>query len=267
MAKGRTQSALALWARLAYTSFFERVRVIAGSSVGSIPYGALTAIQGASAPVSILLPNATTAAIPPGAGLKEAHSVGILDVDGAQVITITAPDGKLINGASSLVLPASAGAFAICFYDVSVGAWFAITAPTAGGIFTPPPTYTAKGTTPQALTGSFVAIAGASVTTAPFTALQKAIISCSLTMSAAAGTQDNVAMQIFDGVATTQIDGFSQTVGNSAVDDLPGLSTVSWTLEAPGNGLARTFGIAAGEVAPGVVTVNVARTVVAIVDG
>lgn len=261
---------LALWSRLSYTSFFERVRVIAGSSVGSIPYGALTAVQGASGISTIQLPNATTAAVAPGAGLKESHSVGVLNVDGAFAVNVIAPDGKTINGLSTLLLPASPGAFAICFYDVPAGAWFAVTAAGGGAFFVPPPTYTAKGpVAPQALTGAFVAIGGASVTTAPFTALQKAIITCSVTMSATAGTQDNVTTQIFDGVATTPIDTFEQTVGNSAVDVLTGFETWSWTTEVVGNGLARTFGLAALEVSPGAVIVptNRCRTVVAIVDG
>lgn len=266
----RTPVALAMWARLSYTSVFERVNVISASPVGSIPYGALTSVLGAPGPsTTIILPNATAAGVSP-AGMKECHDVGVLNADGGHPIVIAAPDGKNINGSPTLTLPASPGAFAWCFFDVAAQAWFAITAAGGGALFVPPPTYTAKGpVAPQALTGAFVAIGGASVTTAPFTALQKAIISCSVTMSATAGTQDNVTTQIFDGVATTPIDTFEQTVGNSAVDVLTGFETWSWTLEVPGNGLARTFGLAAMEVSPGAVVVPAlrCRTVVQIVDG
>lgn len=268
-----TRGMKSIFAHLAYTSLLERTRVVSSGTPTPVPYATLTGVLGASGPSStFVLPNETAASVAPGAGLKWAHHVGFLNMDGAFPIVIAAPDGKLINGSPTLVLPAAAGAFAICFFDIgSGGSWLAITSGGGGGgpPFVPPPTYTAKGpVAPQALTGAFVAIGGASVTTAPFTALQKAIISCSVTMSATAGTQDNVTTQIFDGVATTPIDTFEQTVGNSAVDILPGFETWSWTLEVPGNGAARTFGLAAMEVTPGgvIVPINRCRTVVAIVD-
>lgn len=133
-----------------------------------------------------------------------------------------------------------------------------------------PPTYTAKGPTeaPQLLTGSFVAVANAIVTTAPFTAQQKAIITTSVQLNAGAGVQDTAALQIFDGVATVGIDSFQQTVGNQA-EEIAEFETVSWTTEVVGNGLARTFGLAVEENVPGDISVppNGCRIVVQIVDG
>jgi len=115
-------------ARLSYTSLFERVRVIAGSSVGSVPYGAITAVQGATSTSTITLPNATTAA------LKMCNDVGVLNVDGAHPITIVSPDGKTINGGSSVTLPAVAGSFAHCFFETASQEWYALLAVgTAGG--------------------------------------------------------------------------------------------------------------------------------------
>jgi hypothetical protein len=122
--------ARAAWGHLAYTSFFERVLPTAVNM--SIPYGALVAMIGAAASRTLFLPESPD----PEAELqlKDAHHVGVVNVDGAFAINITTVDGKLINEAGTITIPAGEpGAFAICFWSQQLGAWVALTGCCAGG--------------------------------------------------------------------------------------------------------------------------------------
>jgi hypothetical protein len=216
-----------MWARLSYTSIFERVNVVSASPLGSVPYGALTAVQGAPGPsTTIVLPNATAAGVSP-AGMKECHDVGVLNVDGGHPIVIAAPDGKTINGSSTLILPASTGAFAWIFFDVSAQAWFAITA--TGGGAGPPLTSTT--TTPVGFavtTVDTIAVVSPAVVTV---AGQKVLVmfSCEIDSDTAVAHTATFTARVDGGAA---IDTFLQT------SNTVGSEVVSWHYEvtpAPGS--------------------------------
>lgn len=130
-----------------------------------------------------------------------------------------------------------------------------------------PPTYTARGG-PFTLTATPTAVPGASVTTAAFSAAQKAIITCSVELDIPTlADVTEVTMSIFDGIAAVAIDTFRQTVGVGAGEGA-GTETVSWTLEVVGNGAARTFGLAVSDPATlTTIPANGCRTVVQIVNG
>lgn len=250
-------------ARLSYTSVFERVVETAVSTTGI--YGALMAVQGAAGTVTISTPNLVS----PAVQAKSCFDFGVVNVDGAHPVIVATPDGKTLNGGANITLPASAGAFAWVFFDLTIGQWVAIIN-IAGAAFVPPPTYTARGpSAPQAITGSPVAVGTSSITTAAFSAAQKAIVTYSVQVNTTAGQQDDNTLSIFDGVAGNPIDTFAQTCGNSNVDLNPAHNTISWTLEIVGNGSARTFGLAVSGANPGNCTIptNGCRGVVQIVDG
>jgi hypothetical protein len=131
------------------------------------------------------------------------------------------------------------------------------------------PTFTALGPpAPQALTGAFVAVAGASIAVGVLPVGQKAIITYSVQTAAGAGAADQALFRICDGLVTVPIDSFEDDVGNSTIE-VAEASTVSWTTEFLGDGAAHTFLLAAREAAaPGLtIPANRCRAVVQIVGG
>jgi hypothetical protein len=130
------------------------------------------------------------------------------------------------------------------------------------------PSYTANGpSSPFVVPVPPTAVPGVTIITAPFAASQKAIISYSVEVdTSTVGTQQDVTISIFDGTPGTPIDTYHQTIGNSTVET-NSRATISWTLEVPGTGGARTFGVAVSTPGGLVVPVNGARGVVAIVNG
>jgi hypothetical protein len=128
--------------------------------------------------------------------------------------------------------------------------------------------YTAKGPPVLfVLSPAPTAVGGAIIITAPFAASQKAIVSYSVEVDTSViGTQNDVTASIFDGLQTNAIDTYHHTIGNTAQES-QSQATISWTLEVPGNGLARTFGVALSTTDGLQVPMNGCRGVVLIVPG
>lgn len=227
------------FAHLAYTSLFEKTVATAVSA--SAVYGAITVVRGAAGSVTVNAPQLTADVL----HTKAAFHYAVINEDGAGTVILATPDGKTINGSSTITLPAAAGASAFVFLDLTNGEWIAfLSGPSAP--LPAPPAYTAQGGG-QNLTQTPTAVAGASITTAPFTASQKAIITYATQFNSAAGLADDVTISIFDGVASSPMHTWQQTCGDTARDTTPWFNTVSVTMEVLGNGSARTFGLAVSQ--------------------
>jgi hypothetical protein len=247
------------------TNFYERVVASVGGSPFQAAYAELVAVSSGGQ---------TTIACPVVGGTeatsKDTFHFGVVSADGTGPITIQG-GAHNINGAASIVIPALAGASAHLYFSNVLGEWVAFLG--AGlGSFTPPPTYTARGpVAPQTFDNSApTAVTGATVTTAPFTAGQKAIITASATMhNATAGSLSTAICDIFDGIPANAIDTFEQDLDPGDAAENIDHQTISWTTEVVGNGGARTFGLAivAGSANNVVVEAQRCRVVVQIVDG
>jgi hypothetical protein len=248
------------------SSYYERVVASIGSSPFPAQYAELVAVSSGGV-VTVLAP-------PVGAGTeqttKDGFHFGVVSTDGTGPTTIQG-NGKNINGAASIVLPAFAGASAHLYYSNVLGEWVAFLG--AGvGAFSPPPTYTAKGpAAPQTFTNAgLVAVNGASITTAPFSASQKAIITYSAVLhNSGAGAPAQTLCAIFDGTAAVTIDVFEQDLDTGDTTENIDHEVVSWTVEVVGNGLARTFGMSVETLTANNATIEInrCRGVVQIVDG
>lgn len=119
----RAAVARATLAHLAYTSLFERV-VPTSITLAHAPYGALVSVEGAAGSIAV----GTPLVIQPSAysGVKDTFHFAVVNSDGAHPITIASTDGQLINGAASILLPATAGASALLFYSNQLGEWVAL---------------------------------------------------------------------------------------------------------------------------------------------
>ena len=113
----------ATYAHLAYTSLFERVIPDAGPGPIIAPYGALIEVSGAGGNVVVQTPPTNN---PGYRDVKDTFNFGVVNSDGAHLVFITTPDGTLINGAASLTIPASPGAFALLFFSNVAGEWVAL---------------------------------------------------------------------------------------------------------------------------------------------
>ena len=226
------------WARVhAPTALYEKIVTTAVSTSGV--FGEIVAVVGASGPVTISTPNFTSPAQNP----KMCFDFAVVNADGAQPITVSAPDGRTINGQASMTIAASPGASLELWYNSLAGNWVALLG-SGGTAGVWPPSYTAKGPSAgQTVTVSPTFVNQASITTGVVLATQKLIISYSAYFQQTAGTQANLTLGIGQDVVGTILDAFKQTLGSSAVDVNPGFNTVSWTLEIPGDNTAHTYGL------------------------
>lgn len=262
--------ARAPWGHLAYTSIFERV--VEQSTTGVALYGSLTSIAGASGTITVHAP--TVAQM--GGAPKMCFDFGVLNADGAHTVTIDTTDGKTINGGASITVPATAGAFAWVFYDLTAGQWVALLA--SGDQPSNLPSYKALGpTTDQTFTnGGAAAVNQAQITTAPFPVGQFAILTATFEVhNATAGATATAVCGIFDGTAGVIVDAdlsSSPTTLQQTLDpngEIQVFEVVTITTRVAGTGLARTFGIsiAAADANNVVVRAGMARIVAQIVAG
>lgn len=244
------------------TNFYEKVVAASGEGTFLASYATLVAVHSGS-PTTILCPvvggteNTT----------KDTYHFGVISLDGTGPITILG-NGFDINGGVSVTLAASPGASAHVYFSNVLGQWLAFLGG-GGENELPPPTYTAKGPpAPQTFTNAgFTAVTGASITTAAFSSNQKAIVTFSAVVFNAASTEATANLEIFDGVVGTPIDSFEQHI-DQTTEGVFDYQVISWMLEIPGNGLARTFGLAITSIDTNAITVNAnrCRTVVQIVN-
>jgi len=268
MRLGLTAAAIAraTWAHLAYTSVFERV--VETSVTATAVYGAINSVGGAGGTVTVHCPNLVG---PPVIAAKMCFDFCVLNSDGAHTVVVDTLDGKTINGAASITIPAIAGAFAWVFYDLTAGEWVAMIAasPTSpGGL----PSYKGLGpTTDQTFTNAgYTAVNNASVTTGPFAVGQFALITITVNVkNATAGATSTADLHIFDGTAGVIVDVVDevQTLEPAGEDQV--LDVVSIVTRVAGTGLARTFGVAikAADANNVIVPAGTCRVVVQIVDG
>lgn len=247
------------------TNYYERIVVAAAGGSFQAQYAELVAVHSGSAttintPVIVGGTENTT---------KDTFHFGVISVDGTGPVTISGSGGFTVNGASSITLAASPGASAHCYFSNALGGWIAFLGG-GGAAEVPPPTYTAKGPpAPQAFTNSgFTAVTGAAITTAPFSASQKAIITYSATIFNAASTEATANIMIFDGSPGTPIDSFEQHI-DLVTEGVFDYQVISWTVEVVGNGSARTFDLAIESIDTNTIDMNAnrCRGVVQIVDG
>jgi hypothetical protein len=245
------------------TNYYERVVAASGEGTFQAQYAELVAVASGS-PTTVLCPvvggtEQTT---------KDTFHFGVISLDGTGSITILG-NGHDVNNGTSITLAASPGASAHLYFSNTLGQWLAFVGG-AGALELPPPTYTAKGPpAPQTFTNAgFTAVTGASITTAPFSASQKAIVAFSAVVFNSASTEATADIEIFDGVVGTPIDSFEQHI-DEVTEGTFDYQVISWTLEVPGNGSARTFGLALTSIDTNTITINAnrCRGTVQIVDG
>lgn len=226
-----------MWSRLSYTSLFEKVTET--SATGPAVYGALVNVEGASGPVTIHAPNLTG---PPAIAAKMSFDFGVVS-DGAFAVTIDTLDGKTINGAATVVLPATPGAFALLFFDAINNDWVALVGGGGGGGGPAITSTTTSGIGFAVTTVDTVAVASPSI---PVVAGQKVLVhfSCELDSDAAAAHSATFIARADGGAA---IDTFRQTSTTVSSE------VVSWTWEsvglAPGN---HTFSVTVSADANGI---------------
>jgi hypothetical protein len=245
------------------TNYYEKAVVSTPGEVFQAAYAELVIVHAGSA---------TTILCPVIGGTegtsKDTFHFGVITNDGTGPVTING-NGFNINGAPTLTLAASPGASAHLYFSNVIGQWLAFIG-AGGATAVPPPTYTAKGPpAPQTFTNAgFTAVTGTSITTAPFSASQKAIVTFSAVVFNIASTEATADIEIFDGVVGTPIDSFEQHI-DLVTEGVFDFQVISWTLEVPGNGLARTFGLAITSIDTNTITINTnrCRAVVQIVDG
>jgi hypothetical protein len=248
------------------TMYYERVVASVGGGPFQAQYAELVSVS-AGGQTAVNCP-----VVAPGTATttKDTFHFGVVSADGTGPVTING-NGFLINGGASVTLAASPGASAHVYFSVSLGAWVAFMG--AGGAFgAPPPTYTAKGpAAPQVFTNAgLTAVNNSSITTAPFSASQKAIITYTVELTnTTAGANAQANFGIFDGVAASQIDVWHEALVPAAAGETTDHRTVTVVTEVLGNGGARTFGlsIVANDANNLTVPTNGCRGVVQIVDG
>ena len=118
----------ATFAHLAYTSLFERV--IPTSIAFTTVYGALVEVLGAAGNIVITAPPTN---LPSYVDVKDAYHFGVVNSDGAHQVIVNTSDGTTINGAASIAIPASPGAFALLFFSRFEGEWTALVGGGSGG--------------------------------------------------------------------------------------------------------------------------------------
>jgi hypothetical protein len=118
----------ATFAHLAYTSLFERV--IPTSIAFTTKYGSLTEVIAAASNITITAPPTN---LPDYVDVKDAYHFGVVNSDGAHQVVVNTSDGTTINGAPSITIPASAGAFALLFFSRFEGEWTALVGGGSGG--------------------------------------------------------------------------------------------------------------------------------------
>lgn len=244
------------------TNYYEKAVVSTPGEVFQAAYAELVIVHAGSA-TTILCPviGGTEATS------KDTFHFGVISNDGTGPVVING-NGFTINGAASITLAASPGASAHVYFSNVIGAWLAFIGG-GGASELPPPTYTAKGPpAPQTFTnGGLTVVTGAAITTAPFSASQKAIVTFSAVVFNIASAEATADLVIFDGAPGFPIDSFEQHI-DLVTEGVFDFQVISWTLEVPGNGLARTFGLAITTIDAATVTINTnrCRSVVQIVD-
>ena len=251
-----------------YTSEYDGI-IDAPSGTVAAKFGNVVLVRGNSVTVNVPpLPTGLNPIV-----VKDAFHCAVVNLLGSTGLVING-NGNDINGSPTLSLPASAGAFAELYWSVQLQQWAAFVAGGSGSAFVPPPTYFARG--PSAGDQTFVAgagtagVTGVAITTAAFSALQKAIVRCVVEVhNATVGSFSQADFAIFDGSVGTIIEGpLRESIDPSG--ETTDYHTTTIQTEIVGDGLGRTFGLQLAADASGsnvVVRQNTATIIVEIVDG